>query len=605
MKPPKSKQRLLIESIILAGVGLILLYWLIDALIYAISDPAADFSQRLIGSGSVSLWTRVILLCLFVALGTRVHFMAKQKRENADQLKESEKKYRSIVQGMEEGYFEVDLGGRLTFVNEALSRMAGVPGEKLLGMGNRDFMSKETAARIYHTFNQIYLAGTPQYTTNFEIIRPDGKRLILEMSASLIRDSAGKPSGFKGVARDVSERVRTETEKRKLDTQIQQAQKMEAIGTLASGIAHDFNNIMMGILGNASLMLAKIEDNHPHHQKLRSIEKYIESGSELTKQLLGFARGGKYVVKPTDLEALVITSARMFGRTAKEIRINTDHLAATWPVEVDQGQMEQVLLNLFVNARQAMPEGGDIYLRTANVELSDGSGMPFRVEPGRYVQISVVDTGIGMSPEVQKRIFEPFFTTKEMGRGTGLGLASTYGIIKNHGGYINVSSELGKGSTFDIYLPASRKTPSRQMPQPATDAVEKGTETVLLVDDEHISLEVGEEILRELGYSVLTARGGREAVEIYREHGCRIDLVVLDMIMPDMGGGRTFDALRALNPDVKVLLASGYSLSGEASKILERGCNDFIQKPFNMKQLSDKIRGILFPMDGRSAAAEN
>ncbi|MGD9333334.1 MAG: response regulator, partial [Desulfobacterales bacterium] len=440
-------------------------------------------------------------------------------------------------------------------------------------------------------FNQIFLSGEAQHIANYEIVRPDGAEVILELSASLIRDQKGAPSGFRVVGRDISERLRVEKEKRRLEAQLQQAQKMEAVGTLASGIAHDFNNIMMGILGNASLMLARIEPDHPHHVKLKNIEKYIENGSELTKQLLGFARGGKYNVKSTALRDLVIESARMFGRTKKEIRIHTDHLLDSWPVEVDRGQIEQVLLNLFVNAWQAMPRGGDLHLLSEDVELDETYEKPYKVEPGRYVKLSVVDTGIGMDQATRKRIFEPFFTTKEMGRGTGLGLASAYGIVKNHGGHINVYSELGQGTTFNVYLPASDKAVEKKAP--VSRELRRGSETILLVDDEDITIEVGQEILVELGYRVITARNGKEALRAYKDNQDQVDMVILDMIMPDMGGGQTFDELKKINPQIKVLLSSGYSISGEASEILERGCNDFIQKPFNMKQLSEKMRGIL------------
>ena len=367
---------------------------------------------------------------------------------------------------------------------------------------------------------------------------------------------------------------------------------MEAVGTLASGIAHEFNNIMMGIMGNASLMRSRIDRDHPHYEKLQTIEKYILSGSELTQQLLGFARGGKYNVKPAAIRDLVAESARMFGRTKKEIRIHTDHLDDTWTVEVDRGQIEQVLLNIFVNAWQAMPEGGDLHLRSKDVELDHTYKMPYRVEPGRYVKLSVRDTGVGMDPATLERIFEPFFTTKGMGRRTGLGLASTYGIIKNHGGHINVTSEQGRGTTFDIYLPASENT-IEQAPLPSRELRPGRNETILLVDDEDIIIDVGQEILVELGYKVITARNGKQALAAYKTHVEEIDLVILDMIMPGMGGGQTYDALKQLSPDIKVLLSSGYSISGEASEILARGCNGFIQKPFNMKQLSEKMRAIL------------
>ena len=586
-----TKSKNLSESMVLTGIALAALYWLLESLFYFFSTPGADFLQRLTGTDSYDSWTRIFVLCLFAIFGSHVQYTMNKRRESDAQLQDSEAKYRTIIESMEEGYCEVDLQGTLTFVNSALCRMADRPAAKLVGMNNRDLASKQSADRLSHAFNHIYLTGEAQPVTDYDIIRPDESEVTLELSASLIRDPKGEPAGFRVVGRDVSERLRVEREKRRLEAQLQQAQKMEAVGTLASGIAHDFNNIMMGILGNASLMLARIEPDHPHYEKLKNIEKYIQNGSELTKQLLGFARGGKYNVKTTALGELVSQSAQMFGRTKKEIHIHTSHLKDTWPVEVDRGQMEQVLLNLFVNAWQAMPGGGDLHLLSEDVELDDTYEAPYKVTPGRYVKLSVADTGVGMDQATQARIFEPFFTTKEMGRGTGLGLASAYGIIKNHGGHINVYSEKGHGTTFNLYLPASDKVVEREARKPRE--LQQGSETILLVDDEDITMEVGEEILHELGYKVITARNGLEALAAYKDHKDEIDLVILDMIMPDMGGGKTYDELKKINPEIKVLLSSGYSISGEASEILERGCNDFIQKPFNMKQLSAKMRHIL------------
>jgi two-component system cell cycle sensor histidine kinase/response regulator CckA len=232
---------------------------------------------------------------------------------------------------------------------------------------------------------------------------------------------------------------------------------MEAIGTLAGGIAHDFNNLLMAIQGRTSIMLMDKDSSHPDFGHLKGIEGYIGSAADLTKQLLGFARGGKYEVKPTDLNELIKKETRMFGRTKKEITIHEKYEDNLWPVEVDRGQIQQVLLNLYVNAWQAMPSGGELYIRTQNVTLDENYLKPHQFEPGRYVQISITDTGIGMDKATRERIFDPFFTTKEIGRGTGLGLASAYGILKNHGGFINVYSEKGHGSTFNIYLPASEK----------------------------------------------------------------------------------------------------------------------------------------------------
>jgi nitrogen-specific signal transduction histidine kinase/CheY-like chemotaxis protein len=391
--------------------------------------------------------------------------------------------------------------------------------------------------------------------------------------------------------RDVTKRKETEEEKRLMETQLQQAQKMESIGTLAGGIAHDFNNILMGIQGNSTLMLLKIESEHPNYTKIKNIEKFVQNGTELTNQLLGFARRGKYLVKTTDLNEVIEKSSSLFARTKKEIRVHTDLHDEIWAVEVDSGQIEQALLNLYVNAWQAMPEGGALYLKTQNVMLDSSYVKPFKVEPGKYVEISVSDTGVGIDRETRERIFEPFFTTKEMGRGTGLGLASVYGIIKSHGGYIDVDSEKERGTTFTIYLPASDRKAVREKVAPA--AMLKGTGTILLIDDEKMILDVGCELLEELGYTVLSALSGREALDIFQKNSGKIDLIIMDMIMPGMGGGETFDRLRNINSNIKVLLSSGYSVNGQAAKILRRGCDGFIQKPFNLNQLAEKIGEIM------------
>jgi CheY-like chemotaxis protein len=367
---------------------------------------------------------------------------------------------------------------------------------------------------------------------------------------------------------------------------------MEAVGTLAGGIAHDFNNLLMGIQGYASLMLMNIDGSHPHYERLRIIEEYVESGADLTRQLLAFARGGKYEIKPANLNEIVEKSSILFGRTKKEIRIERRFEPDLWTVDLDRGQMEQVLLNLYVNAWHAMPGGGDLTLETANLRLTEGGSNPFDAPPGDYVRISVRDTGVGMDEKTKSRIFEPFFTTKEMGRGTGLGLASVYGIIQGHGGSITVESEKGKGAAFHICLPASHRAVSGGGPA-GKDLVEKGHETILLVDDEEGILNVSKALLMHLGYRVLAAKSGREALDIYAREGKSIDLVILDMIMPGMSGGETFDRLKELDPNISVILSSGYSLDGMASRIMQQGCRCFIQKPFSLSSLSQKIREAL------------
>jgi len=383
----------------------------------------------------------------------------------------------------------------------------------------------------------------------------------------------------------VKEALQAEKEKNRLEAQLVQSQKMDAIGTLAGGVAHDFNNLMMGMLGNVSLILFDMDETHPYYEKLRAIEKQILSGSKLTSQLLHYARKGKYEIKPINVNTLVEESLETFGRTRKEITLRpslTDHLYA---IEADQGQIEQALLNLFVNAADAMPDGGVLHIETNKVTHMDMLDKPYQPKPGNYVSIEITDTGIGMDADTVQRVFEPFFTTKEMGRGTGLGLASVYGIIKGHGGYIDVVSEKGRGTSFTIYLPATDIEIRKQ--------VKDRKPTILLVDDENAVAKIGVKMLERLGFTVISAFSGGEAIQLYRKHQGNIDIVILDMVMPETSGSETYDQLRQLNPDVKVLLSSGYSINGKAEELLNRGCNDFIQKPFTMDQLNKKIRKLL------------
>ncbi|MBW1714698.1 MAG: response regulator [Deltaproteobacteria bacterium] len=376
-----------------------------------------------------------------------------------------------------------------------------------------------------------------------------------------------------------------------LQKKLSESDKFRALGLMASGVAHDFNNLLMGIQGNTSLMLLDIDSSDPHHERLKNIEQSVQTGAELTRQLLGFTRGGKYEIKPTDLSELMEKTSRMFAPTKKEIRIFTKYQKGIWSVKVDQSQIEQVLLNLYVNAWQAMPSGGDLYLQTENVTLDNKFVRAIDIKPGKYVKMSVIDNGVGMDETTRKRLFDPFFTTKEMGRGTGLGLATAYGIIKNHGGYINVLSEKGEGTTFNIYLPVTEEKIVEE--KKSSEKVLRGKERVLLVDDEHMILEVGKEMLAKMGYEVLTANSGKKALEIYRKKKDQIGIVILDMIMPEMGGGETYDKMKKINPGIKVLLSSGYSINGQATEILKRGCNAFIQKPFSVTGLSLKLREIL------------
>jgi len=491
----------------------------------------------------------------------------------------------SIVENIPNMIFLKD-AKELRFVrfNRAGEDLLGNPREDLMGKNDYDFFPKEQAdlftQKDREALNSKEVVVIPEEPIR---TRYKGER-ILHTKKVPILDAKGEPEYLLGISEDITERKR-------LEAQLMNAQKMEAIGTLSGGIAHDFNNILMGIQGYASLMMLDISADHPHYKRLKHIEELVKNASDLTGQLLGFARGGKYVVKPVNMNEVIEKTSTMFGRTKKEVAIHRKYEKDIWVVEADQSQIEQVLLNLYLNAWQAMPAGGDLSIETKNVVVGKDYANGYSMIPGRYLQICISDTGVGMDEKTKDRIFEPFFTTKELGRGTGLGLAMVYGITKNHKGFIDVISEPGRGTTFLLYFPASEKGVVKE--KHAAPKIMRGTETILLIDDEPDVLAVSREIFESLGYSVYAVKNGEEAITLYKQKKDKIDLIVLDMIMPGLSGSETFDRIRVLNPSSKIILSSGYSLNSQAQQIMDKGCNGFIQKPFNITHISLKIRDVL------------
>lgn len=639
-----------------------------------------------------------------------------QRIHTERELKESEEKYRTILESIEEGYYETDVQGNFTFFNDALSKMLGCPYDELMGRNLQEFTDDENKKKGVDAFMGVYRSGVPLKEFAWEVIRQDGQKRIVEASVSLMwdKDLGTRKAGFRGILRDITKRKEAEealkeseerfrvfveksplgislidrdnrykytnpkfieifgyaladiptgeewlnkafpdpvyrnvvisdwindlkdydvgearpctynvrckdgsikiihfrsvvmergkqiifyediTDQKNLEAKLVQAQKMESLGTLAGGMAHNFNNLLMGIQGNSSLMLLEADSKHPFHIRLKNIEKLVSSGSKLTRQLLGYARKGQYEIKPISLNQLIQETSDTFGVARKEIRIHHEFDPCGSVILADQGQIEQVLLNLYVNAADAMPEGGDLFLETANVTSDDMLGRSYNPKPGNYILLTVRDTGVGMDGKTMECIYDPFFTTKCLGKGTGLGLSSVYGIVKAHGGYIDVESEKNKGTIFSLYLQRSEENSQNNLTIPATTKEGMGgNETILFVDDEAFALDVGANILKTLGYDVLQAKNGKSAVEIYEKNRDKIDLVILDMILPDMSGGKAYDRLKEINSEIKVLLSSGYSIDGQATEILKRGCNGFLQKPFSIEKLSQCVREVL------------
>ena len=505
-----------------------------------------------------------------------------ERKQAEEALRKSEERYRLLVDHATEGIF-IWQGGRIKFANPRMQRVLGYSLDELANTNLASLVHKEDLPLFEDWSRQGFANGAAAAnSSSLRLINKAGEELWVQMNPVGITWE-GQPASL-NFLRDI-------TLQKKLEVQLFRAEKMEAIGTLAGGIAHNFNNLLMGIQGNAFLVLMDTPSEHRHHEKLKNIERLVESGSRLTSQLLGYARGGKYTSKPINLNQVITETAHTFSLTKKEITIHEDLAKDLFTIVADRGQIEEVLMNLFVNAADAMQRGGDLYLKTANTTHEDLIEKTYEVAPGEYALLTVKDTGIGMDAKTMERAFDPFFTTKEVGRGTGLGLASVYGIVKAHGGYIEVESSPGEGTCFSIYFPGSRLS---QAEEPLREkGLLRGSETVLLVDDEEMIVGVAEQILSTLGYQVLTATSGKEALAVYQSEMKRIGLVILDMIMPEMGGGEIYERMKSMNPRLKALLASGYNIDGRAMEILDRGCDGFIQKPFRIGDLARKMREIL------------
>ena len=482
---------------------------------------------------------------------------------------------------------------RILFVNPALQGLVGAQSRlNLIGKKWIEFIPPADRVEADAVFTKILNGNRTAHRLEGVLAGGGSKHVGVEFSLMPI-DYRGQPAVMV-VCVDLTERKQIEELQRQREAALFQRNKLEALGQLAGGIAHDFNNILAGIIGNAELLGARADGQRESSGFVQDIIRIAESGSAMTNRLLSFARKNPVQAVPVNIHQVISDAAGILANTIdRKVRI-AQHMTADRPMVMgDPSQLESALLNLGLNARDAMPGGGELIFRTETVRLGEQPLMARnpKMKPGRHIKISVTDTGTGLSDEVKTHLFEPFFTTKDPGKGTGLGLAGVYGIVSNHGGGIEVESQQGKGAAFHIYLPevseGGTPTTRPKIPENLTH-----TERVLVVDDDVQVREITRKMLEELGCKVHACKDGKEAVDYYREHPDEFDLVILDMVMPNMGGKETFKALKELNPGVKVLLASGYSVEDEAREVMELGAKGFIQKPYRLVVLAAQMRDI-------------
>jgi len=518
-----------------------------------------------------------------------------QFKEAQAKIRESEKRYGDLFNSVSDLIYTHDLEGRFLSANRAMTEILGYEPDDFIGRKVTDIMKPELRPLFFTEYLEVikkqgHYEGVTAYFTK------DDRKIYIEYRNRLITPGEGEPY-ITGIGRNVTERILAEREIKKLNKQMLQAQKMEAVGTLAGGIAHDFNNLLQGILGYTQILLLSRDESDPDTTRLEEIEKATQRARELTQQLLAFSRKVETKPRPVDLNQEVEQVRKLLERTIPKMITMELHLEERLDViHADPAQLEQVMMNLGVNARDAMPDGGRLVFETENLTLDEEyCETHLGARPGRYVLLSISDTGHGMNRETLEHIFEPFFTTKEVGKGTGLGLAMVYGIIKSHGGYIMCYSEPGEGTTFKIYLPV--REGDQPAPETETKSVaampEGGSETILLVDDEGILRDIGKTILEQFGYTVLLAPDGETALEVYRENLEDISLVILDLIMPGMGGKRCLEEILKQDPQAKVVIASGYSINGRPKEALDRGARAFVKKPYEVTQMLREVRKVL------------
>jgi PAS domain S-box-containing protein len=634
-----------------------------------------------------------------------------EHKRTQEELKKSEEKYRTILENIEEGYYEVDLAGNFTFFNDSIQKILGYDRNELRGMNNRQYTDKKSAKKLYQAFNKVYTTGRPTKEFDWQIIRKDGSERYVEASVSVLKDTEGEPMGFRGIVRDITERKEAEealreskekyrllvdyahdgifiaqgglikfqnpkareifgcathelletpfidlvhpedrrflpkrqerrpqgeeipstyslriinksgeelwvqingvdikwegepatlnfvsdiTFEKRLEAQLLQAQKMEAIGTLAGGIAHDFNNILSSVIGYTELALEEVSKGGLLHSNLQEVLKAGRRARDLVRQILAFSRQSDQELNLLEISPIIKETIKLLRASLPSTIDIKQHIGANMgTVMTDPTHVNQILMNLCTNAAHAMGENGGI-LDVSLEKVGNGTDVGVRfagLSPGPHLKLTVSDNGHGMTPEVKERIFDPYFTTKEKGEGTGLGLAMVHGIVKSHGGTITVYSEPEMGSTFHVYLPIMETETDQDMGTEET--VPTGSERILFVDDEQPIVDIAKQMVEQLGYTVVTKTSSLEALEVFRTKPDEFDLVITDMTMPNMTGEELANELMFIRPDIPIILCTGFSRRVSEKKAKAMGIQAFILKPILRQELAETIRRVL------------
>ncbi len=528
--------------------------------------------------------------------------------EMQDKQRKSEEMYRLLIENTHDIIYAITADGVFTFVSPAWTMLLGHQTTQIVGRHFQEFVHPDDLPKCMELLQNVIDTGQRQESVEYRVRHINGSwRWHTSDGSTSVKNETGTVIYYQAIARDITERKQAEEKREELEKQIRHSQKMEAIGQLASGIAHDFNNQLASIIGYADMLYKRLDDPSLK-SKAGKIIRSSERSADLIKNLMAFSRKGKYLTVPINVNKIINEVTSLIARTIdRKIKIKRVLNSNSANISGDPSQIENALLNLALNARDAMPDGGKIVFATEDIDMEDvpmGTEERQKAIKGRYLKISVIDSGTGMDEEVKKHLYEPFFTTRPQGKGTGMGLASVYGAVQNHNGVICVTSELGKGTEFSLFFPLvvegveskdeeieEDKTALKNAAYTPT-ATDKGSK-ILLADDEEMLRDMVSEVLSSCGYEIIACKDGLEAVEIYRREWKDIDLVILDMMMPEMNGKDAFLEMQSINRNVQALLISGFSIEGDAQDLLDAGMKGFIPKPFDTEILLKTVQDAL------------